>query len=75
MATTWDTGSAYSAAREPEDGEWETLRTLDDILAWARIGGAMDYVPSQRGSLMIAAGGDAETTIQEIAAIPTDNFL
>ena len=50
-------GSAYSAAREPEEGEWEALRTLDDVLAWARIGGAMDYVPSQRESLLIAAGG------------------
>ena len=75
MATAWDTGSAYSAAREPEDDEWDTLRTLDDILVWARIGGSMDYVPSQRGSLMIAAGGDAETTIQEFAAIPTEHFL
>ena len=73
MATT--SASFYSAAREPDGGEWEDLRTLDDILAWARIGGAMDYVPSQRGSLMIAAGGDVETTIEEFAAIPTDNFL
>ena len=73
MTTT--SASFYSAAREPEAGEWENLHTLDDILAWARIGGAMDYVPSQRGSLMIAAGGDAETTIQEFAAIPMDNYL
>ena len=68
-------GSAYSAAREPEEGEWEALRTLDDILAWARIGGAMDYVPSQRGSLLIAAGGGVDTTIEEFAAIPTDNYM
>ena len=67
--------SPYSAAREPEDDEWQNLLTLDDILAWANIGGAMDYMPSQRGSLVIAAGGDAATTIQEFAAIPIDQFL
>jgi len=68
-------GSAYSAAREPDDGEWDALRTLDDILAWARVAGTMDYIPSQRGSLLVAAGGDIDTSIEEFAAIPVDNFL
>ena len=35
----------------------------------------MDYGPSQQGSLLVALGADADTTIEEFASIPDTNFF
>ena len=35
----------------------------------------MEYGPSQQGSLLIAVGADLSTSIEEFAAIPTENFF
>ena len=34
----------------------------------------MDYGPSQQGSLLIALGADVDTSIDEFASIPVQNF-
>ena len=69
------TPSAYSAAREPLLDEWDTLHSLADILAWAKLKGSVAYAPSQAGSLLAALGAEADTSVEEFAAIPEDTFL
>ncbi len=66
--------SAASGAREPTDDEWAAMHSLDDIFAWARLKGTLDYTPSQRSLLLFAWGADNDTTIEEFAAIPVENI-
>ena len=67
--------SASSGAREPTDDEWAAMHSWDDIFAWARLKGTLDYTPSQRGSLLFALGADNDTSIEEFAAIPVENIF
>ena len=67
--------SSSSGAREPTEGEWAALETLADILSWSRLTGTMEYGPSQQGSLLVALGADVNTSVDEFAAIPVQNFL
>ena len=66
---------AYGGAREPTTDEWAGIHSLGDILTWARLTGTMDYGPSQQGSLLIALGGDMDTSIDEFASISVPNFF
>ena len=66
---------AVSSAREPTLDEFANLSTLQDILTWAKIKGSIDYAPSQSATLLAAIGGEADTSIDELAAIPPDRFL
>ena len=50
------------------------MSSLSDILKWSRLVGSTWYLPSQQGSLLTALGAETDTTIEEFAAIPVDNF-
>ena len=67
MAAASSTGTSttsYAGSREPTQDEWAGLHNLDDILAWAKIKGSVEYPPSQRGSLLAALGAEPYTTVE-----------
>ena len=67
--------AAVFGAREPTADDFQSMDTLQDIFTWAKIKGLIGYLPSQSATLLAAVGGDDDTSIEELAAIPPDRFL
>ena len=67
--------SSVTGAREPTLDEFNAMDTLQDVFSWAKIKGDVSYPPSQAATLLAAIGGEDDTSIDEIAAIPPDRFL
>ena len=64
-----------SGAREPTDTEFHNMLNLQDIFTWSKLQGAIDYSPSQVGSLLGILGADEDTSIDELAAISPARFI